>query len=74
MFFMIYNIDTANYADDNTPCMVEKSQCALITKLQKTSVKLFKWFHENGLKSNQNKDHSLSSLDINTKFCYLLAY
>ena len=48
MFFMIYNIDTANYADDNTPCRVEKSQCALITKLQKTSVKLFKWFHEHG--------------------------
>ena len=26
------------------------------------------WFHENGLKANQDKYHFLSSLDINTKF------
>ena len=36
--------------------------------LEKASVKLFKWFHENGLKANQVKCHFLSSLDINTKF------
>ena len=36
--------------------------------MQKVSVKLFKWFHENGLKANQDKYHFLSSLDINTKF------
>ena len=36
--------------------------------LEKASVKLFKWFHENGLKANQDKCHFLSSLDINTKF------
>ena len=48
MFFMVDNIDIASYADDNTPYSVGKSQCDLETKLQKTSVKLFKWFHENG--------------------------
>ena len=26
------------------------------------------WFHENGLKANQDKYHFFSSLDINTKF------
>ena len=68
VFFMVGNIDIASYADDNTPYSVGKSQCDLETKLQKASVKIFKWFHENGLKANQNKCHFLSSLDINTKF------
>ena len=68
MFFMVDNIDIASYADDNIPYIVGKSQCDLETKLQKASVKLFKWFHENGLKANQDKYHFLSSLDINTKF------
>ena len=68
MFFMIDNIDIASYADYNTPYSVGKSQCDLETKLQKASIKLFKWFHENGLKSNQDKCHFPSSLDINIKF------
>ena len=34
----------------------------------KASVKLFKWFHKNGLKANQEKCHFLSIFDINTKF------
>ena len=68
MFFIIDNIDIASYADDDTFYSVGKSQCELETKLQKASVKLFKWFHENGLKANQDKCHFLSSLDINTKF------
>ena len=65
---MIDNIDIARYADDNNTYSVGKSQCDLETKFQKASVKLFKWFHENGLKANQDKCHFLSSLDINTKF------
>ena len=65
MFFMIDNIDIASYADDNTPYSVGKSQCDLKTKLQKALVKLFKWFYENGLKSNQDKCHFPLSLDIN---------
>ena len=36
--------------------------------MQKASVKLFKWFYENGLKANQDKCHFLSRLDINSKF------
>ena len=68
MFFMVDNIDIACYADNNTPYSVGKSQCDLETILQKASVKLLKWFHENGLKANQDKCHFLSSLDINTKF------
>ena len=65
---MIDKIDIPSYADDNTPISVGKSQCDLETKLQNASVKLFKWFHQNGLKANQKKRHFLLSLDINTKF------
>ena len=54
MFFIANNIDIASYADDNTFYSVGKSQCDLETKLQKTSVKLFKWFHEDGLKANRD--------------------
>ena len=68
MFFIIDNIHIACYANDNTPYSVGKSQYDLETKLQKTSAKLFKWLHENGMKANQDKCHFLSSLNINTKF------
>ena len=47
---------------------VGKSRCDLEIKLQKASVKLFKWFHENDLRANQDKCHFLSSLDVSTKF------
>ena len=71
IFFMIDTTDIASYADDNTPYMIGKNQCDLETKLQEASVKLFKWFHENGMKANQDKCHFLSSLDISTKFSLL---
>ena len=65
MFFMIDNIDIASYADDNTPYSAGKGQCDIEAKLQKASVKLFKWFNENGQKANQDNCHFLSSVDIN---------
>ena len=65
---MIDNIDIASYGDDNTTDSVRKSQCDLETKLKNASIKLFKSFYENGLKSNQDKSNFLSSLDIDTKF------
>ena len=68
---MIDTADIASYADDNTPYMIGKNQCDLETKLQEASVKRFKWFHENGMKANQDKCHFLSSLDISTKFSLL---
>ena len=64
---MIANIDIESHADDNTPYSVEKSHCDLETKLQKASIKHFKWSYENGLKANQDKYPFLSSLDIDTR-------
>ena len=68
IFFMIGTINIASYADDNTPYSVGKNQCDLETKLQKASFKLFKWFHQNCMKANQDKCHFLWSLNISTKF------
>ena len=68
MIFMIDTIDIARYADDKTLYSAGKKQCDLETKLQKASVKLFKWFHENGMKANQDKCRFQTSLDISTKF------
>ena len=68
IFFVIDYIDIARYADDNTLYSARKCQCDLETKLQKASVKLFKWFHENGLTLNVDKCHFLERLYINTKF------
>ena len=45
-----------------------KNKCELEKKSQKASVKCFKWFHENGMKADQDKCHFLSSLDITTEF------
>ena len=64
---MVDNTDIASNADDKTHYSVLKSQCDKETKLQKTSVTRFKWFHENALKSNQHKFHFLSSLDYQVK-------
>ena len=48
---MINTIDVASYADDKTPYSLGKKQCGVGTKLQKASVKLFKWFHGKGYES-----------------------
>ena len=62
MFFMVDSIDIASYTDDNTPYRVGKRQYDLESKLQKASVKPFKWFHK------------YLCLDINAMFRYRLAY
>ena len=68
IFFMTDTINIANYADDNTPYSVGKNLCELETKLQKVSVKRFKWFLKKSMKAVQNKCNILSSLDISIKF------
>ena len=50
-----------------TPYNVGKNHCNLEIKLQKASVKLFEWFYENGMQTNQEKVN-LSCLDISAKF------
>ena len=68
MFFMVDTVDIASYADDSPSYSVGNNQCKLEKKLQKVLLKLYNWFHENGLKANRDKSHYMSSLDISTKF------
>ena len=42
-------------------------KCEVENKLRIASVKLFKWFHENDIKSNQDKCHFFSVHDITTE-------
>ena len=67
MFLMIDTIVIASYANDNTPHRAGKNQCDRKTKLRTASVKLFQWFHEKGMKTNQDKCYFLSNLNISTK-------
>ena len=50
---------------------IGKNSFDLETELQKTSVKLFKWFYENGMKANQDKFHYLSCLEFSLPACIL---
>ena len=68
MFFMIDTIDIASYADGETPYSVEKNQCDLETKLQNVSGNLLNGSMKATLKTNQDKCHFLSSLDLSSKF------
>ena len=73
MFFMIDNADIASFADDNPSISVGKKHLELQKILQKASAKICIWFHKNGMKTNQDKCHFLSSFGINKKF-WLPAY
>ena len=60
LFFILINIDIANYADDTTPYTYGQRGPEIIAKLEKGTLKL--WFSNNGLKANAEKCHLLSSM------------
>ena len=70
---MIDNADIASFADDSPSISVGKKHFELQKILQKASAKICIWFHKNGMKTNQDKCHFLSSFGINKKF-WLPAY
>ena len=47
LFLIMENIDTASYADDNTPCTTGNSMEEVIQKLENTAKTLFQWFSDN---------------------------
>ena len=61
LFFIVKDIDIANYADDTTPLIVEDNIENLIASLEEASNTLFVWFKNNRLKSNPDKCHALIS-------------
>ena len=60
-FFILNDVDTASYADHNTPCVIADDINGVITSLEKASKVLFEWFENNLLKSNADKCNLLVS-------------
>ena len=65
LFFIVKDIDIANYADDNTSFIVEDNIENVIVSLEEATNALFDWFDNNRLKSNPDKCHALL-VPINT--------
>ena len=61
LLFILNNVDTASYADNNTPYVIADVINSVITSLKKASKVSFQWFENNLLKSNTNKCHLLVS-------------
>ena len=57
----MHGINTANYADNNTPFVSGGTPLNVITSLENAAEKLYKWFVNNHMKANHNKCHLLMS-------------
>ena len=55
------NVDFASYADDNTIYDAVENIDEIIFSLQESSKKLFKWFADNQMKTNEDKCHLIVS-------------
>ena len=73
LFIENSDIDTANYADNNTPYVCSSDLDSVIFKLQKNTERIFKWFYNNNLISNTEKSHLILStkknLEIQVSSC-----
>ena len=57
LFFVISDVDFANYADDTTPYVCKKHYEKSINEIEKISNELFDWFSQNHFKANASKSH-----------------
>ena len=55
------NVDFASYADDNKIYDARDKIDEVIFSLQESTKKLFKWFADNQMKTNEDKCHSIVS-------------
>ena len=60
-FLFVQNVDFASYADDSTIYNVGDNNDEVIFSLQESSKKLFKWFADNQMKTNEDKCHLIVS-------------
>ena len=66
IFFFIKETELTNYADDNTPYVINSNIDNLIKSLENDSFILIKWFYDNYLMMNADKSHLLvTKLDDN---------
>ena len=57
IFYFTSNSNIANYADDNTVYATEDTKERLLDTLGVETSLLIKWFHDNEMKSNEDKCH-----------------
>ena len=62
---MMSDTDFASYADDNTPYVSADTIDEVIKRLETASVKLFKWFADNQMNTNQDKCHLIVDTNEN---------
>ena len=55
LLLSVQNFDFASYADDNTIYDAGENIVEIIFSLQESSKKLFKWFANNQMKTNEDK-------------------
>ena len=63
MFFLLKNINVANYADDITPCIYCENIESVIKSLVQSANLLFNSFKNSQMKGNQDKYHLLLNTD-----------
>ena len=56
MFFTIEDTNVASYADDNTPYVITDNVDRVIKSLEEASEILFKWFNDNLMRINADKN------------------
>ena len=61
LFLVMENVDFASYAEGNTICDAGDDIDEVIFSLQESSKKLFKWFADNQMKTNEDKCHLIVS-------------
>ena len=61
IFYIIKDFKIANFADDNSPFILNKSITEVLKLLEEDSNMLYSWYELNWLKSNADKYHLLLS-------------
>ena len=70
LFFILSDVDIANYADGNPPFVIADDINGVIAPLAKASKVLFEWFENNLLKSNADKSSVIRQKGESENGCY----
>ena len=65
IFLFCKDVDFTSYADDNTPYCIGNTAQEVISRLEKSSISIFEWFENNGMKADPDKCHLLLSKNGN---------
>ena len=63
LFLLVYDTDTANYADGTTPYVSDDKISAVLASLERSANLMFNWFTDNQIKGNDYNCHVLLGTD-----------